>query len=73
MAHPLVWPSQPTFNPLGTSSAISLTQDLSPEQPADVLMLGCGDVYNVLFTIATDTNVQPGTLLRDSRVSCLLK
>ncbi|KAF8601452.1 hypothetical protein BDV93DRAFT_608175 [Ceratobasidium sp. AG-I] len=57
MVHPLVWPSRPTFHPLGGSPAFSLTQDLTPEQSADILMLGCGDVYNVLFTLSTDTAV----------------
>lgn len=42
------------FYPMGNTSAISLTQDLSPEQDADVLLLGCGDPRNILFTAYSD-------------------
>jgi len=38
------------FYPIGNTTAICLTQDLSPEQPAEILLLGCGDARNVLFT-----------------------
>ncbi|KAG8739655.1 hypothetical protein FRC10_005357 [Ceratobasidium sp. 414] len=54
MAHPLFWPSKTFFYPIGNTAAISLTQDLSPEQPADILLLGCGDPRNILFTLYTD-------------------
>src|SRR5205823_4199143 len=30
--------------------ATCLTQDLPPEQKADILLLGCGDARNILFT-----------------------
>ncbi|KAF8595868.1 hypothetical protein BDV93DRAFT_528382 [Ceratobasidium sp. AG-I] len=68
MSHPLVWPCRPTFNPLGGSPAISLTQDLSPDQSADILLLGCGDVYNVLFTISTDVTLPSGP--RNLDITC---
>ncbi|KAG8696165.1 hypothetical protein FRC08_007323 [Ceratobasidium sp. 394] len=54
MAHPLFWPSKTFFYPIGNTAAISLTQDLSPEQPADILLLGCGDPRNILFTLYAD-------------------
>ncbi|KAG8709553.1 hypothetical protein FRC09_000611 [Ceratobasidium sp. 395] len=54
MSHPLTWPSVPKFYPMGWIPAASLTQDLSPEQPADVLVLGCGDPRHILYTISTD-------------------
>jgi hypothetical protein len=38
------------FSPLRGLPAISLTQDLPPGLDADVLVLGCGDVRNILFT-----------------------
>ncbi|KAG8723303.1 hypothetical protein FRC09_003904 [Ceratobasidium sp. 395] len=56
MSHPLFWPSKTFFYPIGNTAAFSLTQDLSPEQPADVLLLGCGDPRNILFTLLSDVN-----------------
>ncbi|KAG8730434.1 hypothetical protein FRC11_006718, partial [Ceratobasidium sp. 423] len=54
MAHPLCWPSTPEFYPMGLDPAMSLTQDLSPEQSADILLLGCGDPRHILYTLSTD-------------------
>lgn len=51
MAHPLDWPGAYYFYPIGNTSAISLTRDLPPEDPANMLLLGCGDARNVLYTI----------------------
>jgi hypothetical protein len=45
---------QTMFYPLGNTPAVSFTQDLSPDQDADVLLLGCGDPRNVLFTVYAD-------------------
>lgn len=42
------------FYPIGNTPAVQLTRDLPPEQPADILLLGCGDVRNILFTVHTD-------------------
>ncbi|KAG8782474.1 hypothetical protein FRC12_020788 [Ceratobasidium sp. 428] len=54
MAHTLLWPTKTPFSPIGTLPAVSLTQDLSPEQPADILLLGCGDPRNILYTLFSD-------------------
>ncbi|KAH9928407.1 uncharacterized protein B0H18DRAFT_1118073 [Fomitopsis serialis] len=54
MSHPLSWPFKYYFYPIGNTSAICLTQDLPVEQAADVLLLGCGDARNVLYTIYAD-------------------
>ncbi|KDN42022.1 hypothetical protein RSAG8_07067, partial [Rhizoctonia solani AG-8 WAC10335] len=54
MAHPVCWPSTPEFDPVGQDPAMSLTQDLSPEQSADILLLGCGDPRHILYTLSTD-------------------
>ncbi|KAG8795946.1 hypothetical protein FRC12_007759 [Ceratobasidium sp. 428] len=54
MSCPLYPPSTGYFYPLGNTPAISLTQDLSPEQSADILLLGCGDPRNVLYTLYAD-------------------
>jgi Domain of unknown function (DUF4470) len=43
------------YYPIGNTPAVCLTQDLAPEQPANILLLGCGDVRNVLFTAYSDS------------------
>ena len=42
------------FYPIGNTPAVSLTQNFPPEKKADVLLLGCGDIRHILFTIHTD-------------------
>ncbi|EPQ57665.1 hypothetical protein GLOTRDRAFT_128021 [Gloeophyllum trabeum ATCC 11539] len=51
---PLYWPTRIFFYPIGNTAAVCLTQDLPPGRPADVLLLGCGDVRNVLYTVYAD-------------------
>jgi hypothetical protein len=51
MAHPLIWPGKTFFYPIGNTTAINLAQDLTPEEPAKLLLLGCGDPRNILYTI----------------------
>ncbi|KAI0973807.1 hypothetical protein F4678DRAFT_471001 [Xylaria arbuscula] len=43
------------FYPVGHRPAVSLTQYLPPSMPADVLLLGCGDIRNILFTCHVNT------------------
>lgn len=38
------------FYAIGNTPAVCLTQSLPPDQDAALLLLGCGDVRNVLFT-----------------------
>lgn len=45
--------------PIGNTPAVCLTQGLPPESKADILLLGCGDVRNILFTVHCDGTVQP--------------
>ncbi|TEB27907.1 hypothetical protein FA13DRAFT_1666645 [Coprinellus micaceus] len=59
MSHPLIWPSKTFFYPIGNTSAVSVTADLPPEEPACVLLLGCGDPRNILHTVATETHSRP--------------
>ncbi|KAG9098372.1 hypothetical protein FS749_003955 [Ceratobasidium sp. UAMH 11750] len=59
MSYPLTWASWAKFYPMGMNPATSLTQDLSPEQSADILMLGCGDPRHILYTISTDVTTPP--------------
>ncbi|KZV71430.1 hypothetical protein PENSPDRAFT_664442 [Peniophora sp. CONT] len=51
MAHSLSWPGKYFFYPIGNTSAISLTRDLAPSVPVNLLLLGCGDPRNVLYTM----------------------
>lgn len=51
MAYQFYWPSKYYFYPFGNTSAVSLTRDLPPREPAALLLLGCGDPRNVLYTI----------------------
>ncbi|KDN42021.1 hypothetical protein RSAG8_07066, partial [Rhizoctonia solani AG-8 WAC10335] len=57
MAHPLRWPSSRTFDPLGHEAAITLTQDLSPEQSADILLLEQRNPQHILYTLSTDVTL----------------
>ncbi|KAF1937809.1 hypothetical protein EJ02DRAFT_505767 [Clathrospora elynae] len=41
----------PFFYPVGNTPAVCLTQSLPPELDADLLLLGCGDFRNILFTV----------------------
>ncbi|ODM18169.1 hypothetical protein SI65_06040 [Aspergillus cristatus] len=39
------------FYAIGNTPAINLTSSVPPDQDADILLLGCGDVRNILFSI----------------------
>ena len=52
------------YYPLGNTPAVRLTQSLPAERKANVLLLGCGDVRNLLFTVHSD-----GKLVYSFRVS----
>lgn len=51
MATPLYWPGKYFFYPIGNTSAVYLTRDIAPEEPANILLLGCGDPRSILYTI----------------------
>lgn len=42
------------FYPIGNTPAVSLTQAMPQGVPTDVLLLGCGDLRNILFTRHVD-------------------
>lgn len=42
------------FYPLGNTTPNDLTQTLPPDEDAEILLLGCGDARNVLFTVHSD-------------------
>ncbi|OTA99712.1 hypothetical protein M426DRAFT_67268 [Hypoxylon sp. CI-4A] len=50
MFSPSVLPYFRYFYPIGNTPAVSLTRDLPQGVDADILLLGCGDVRNILFT-----------------------
>ncbi|KAF7363828.1 MYND-type domain-containing protein [Mycena sanguinolenta] len=54
MAHPLYWPGKRFFYPIGNTSAVSFARDVSPNQDLSLLLLGCGDPRNVLFTLFSE-------------------
>jgi len=54
MSHVLYWPGRTFFYPLGNTSAVRLTENLPPENNADVLLLGCGDARHILYTVYAD-------------------
>ncbi|KAF8163380.1 hypothetical protein B0H34DRAFT_795096 [Crassisporium funariophilum] len=54
MAHPVIWPRNNYFYPIGNNSPVCLTRHLAPEENADLLLLGCGDPRSILNTIHTD-------------------
>ena len=45
------------FYPVGNTSAVHLTRNLPLEESASILLLGCGDVRNILFTVYADQNL----------------
>ncbi|RMZ67763.1 MYND finger [Pyrenophora seminiperda CCB06] len=65
------------FYPIGNTSAVHLTRNLPREQAARILLLGCGDIRNIVFTIYMDQDsgrsldftccdIQPDTIGRYS-------
>lgn len=56
MSHPTFWPKNPSFYPIGNTPPVCLTDHLPPEQDALILLLGCGDPRNILYTVAVDHN-----------------
>ncbi|OSX63103.1 hypothetical protein POSPLADRAFT_1181158 [Postia placenta MAD-698-R-SB12] len=51
MSHPLFWPGKYYWFPIGNTAAVCYSRDLAPEEPGNILLLGCGDPRNVLYTI----------------------
>jgi hypothetical protein len=44
------------FYPIGNTPATCLTRNLAREDRGDILLLGCGDVRNILFTLYSEQN-----------------
>jgi hypothetical protein len=58
------------FWPIGDTPAVCLTEALPPEKKADILLLGCGDVRNIFFTVDSDGKFSP-TDVEDSALTCI--
>ncbi|KAI5922011.1 MYND finger [Camillea tinctor] len=54
MFTPAIVPYISQFYPLGNTPAVSLTRGLPQGSDADILLLGCGDVRNILYTAYTE-------------------
>ncbi|KAJ6449567.1 hypothetical protein C8R45DRAFT_145080 [Mycena sanguinolenta] len=54
MAHPLFWPGKRYFYAIGNTAAVSLARDVPPDKDISLLLLGCGDPRNVLFTLFSE-------------------
>ncbi|KAL0571419.1 hypothetical protein V5O48_010535, partial [Marasmius crinis-equi] len=82
MPHPVLFPKKTFFYPIGNTSAVCLTRELPPDVPADVLLLGCGDARNILYTIFADASnrvydftccdIEPAVLARNIILLSLL-
>jgi len=54
MATPVMVDIITFFYPVGNTSAVHLTRNLPREQTARILLLGCGDIRNIVFTVYMD-------------------
>jgi hypothetical protein len=54
MAHTVVWSNDKSFYAIGNTPAVCLTGELPPEEAAHILLLGCGDARNILYTVYAD-------------------
>ncbi|KAF3903037.1 hypothetical protein AA313_de0204304 [Arthrobotrys entomopaga] len=58
MLHPSVFDGHGFFYPIGNTPALNLAAHLPPEIDADVLLLGCGDLRHILFTLFTESHAK---------------
>ncbi|GAB7350551.1 hypothetical protein MBLNU459_g1132t2 [Dothideomycetes sp. NU459] len=68
MATPAVVDFVKFFYPIGNTPAVCLTQDLPNDKGADILLLGCGDVRSILFTISADAGCDDVDGLMNNRI-----
>ncbi|KAF2793232.1 hypothetical protein K505DRAFT_417911 [Melanomma pulvis-pyrius CBS 109.77] len=54
MATPVIVDIVTYFYPVGNTSAVHLTRNLPRAQTAQILLLGCGDIRNIVFTVYMD-------------------
>ncbi|KAK6363514.1 hypothetical protein TWF730_000946 [Orbilia blumenaviensis] len=70
MLLPTLFDAHGFYYPIGNTPAINLLGHLSPEIDAEVLLLGCGDVRNILFTIFTESSEAPNSVKRNYHFTC---
>ncbi|KAH8795988.1 hypothetical protein DL96DRAFT_1795039 [Flagelloscypha sp. PMI_526] len=54
MAQNFIWPGKLFYYPIGNTAAVSLIRDLDPDEDAALLLLGCGDPRNILFSVYSE-------------------
>ncbi|KAL1960585.1 hypothetical protein VTO42DRAFT_7164 [Malbranchea cinnamomea] len=62
MTTPVVINIPAFFYPIGNTPATCLTQDVPSGTPVNLLLLGCGDARNILYTTYADASVNPRQL-----------
>lgn len=68
MLHPVTLPATTAFRPIGESSPISLVQHTTPDGDLDFLLLDCGDLRHILYTIyAASLDLKKGTYFKSKR------
>ncbi|KAJ7620443.1 hypothetical protein FB45DRAFT_150874 [Roridomyces roridus] len=67
MSKPLFWPGKRYFYAIGNTSAVSLARDVPAEKDLNLLLLGCGDPRNVMFTLLCE----PATATRKLDFTCV--
>ncbi|KAF3134815.1 hypothetical protein TWF569_010080 [Orbilia oligospora] len=70
MLHPETFDGHGYYYPLGNSPAINLVGFLPPEIDAEILLLGCGDVRNILFTLFTESSESANKVHRKYHFTC---
>lgn len=60
------------FYAVGNTPAVSLTRCLPQVVDADILLLGCGDVRNILYTAYTESGFREYEIVFEWIIKCLL-
>ncbi|EER45679.1 conserved hypothetical protein [Histoplasma capsulatum var. duboisii H88] len=63
MASPVPLNLFPLLHAIGNTPAVCLTQDIPGDEPANLLLLGCGDVRHILFTSYMNSSSARNVLL----------
>ncbi|TFK74174.1 hypothetical protein BDN72DRAFT_813427 [Pluteus cervinus] len=83
MAHPLFWTRISFLYAIGNTTPVNLCQSLPPKLSSQVLLLGCGDPRNILYTLSVSSksprshdftccDVEPAILARNVLIFSLI-
>ncbi|TFK74181.1 hypothetical protein BDN72DRAFT_103975 [Pluteus cervinus] len=81
MTHPLYWTRMSFLYAIGNTTPVDLCQYLPPKLPSQILLLGCGDPRNILYTLSvsdprshdiTCCDVEPAILARNVLIFSLI-